>query len=43
MLEKLIRSKPHYAADIDAALKSGALETDLDKELHADSLSMETL
>ncbi|MGA7829646.1 MAG: AIPR family protein [Terracidiphilus sp.] len=37
MLEKMIRSKPHYAADIDAALKSGALETDLDKELHANT------
>jgi hypothetical protein len=37
MLEKLIKSKPHYKADIDAALKSGALETDLDKELYANT------
>ena len=34
MLEKLIKANPHYASDLDTALKSVALESEIDKELH---------
>ena len=37
MLEEMIKNNKHYAADIDAALKSGSLETDIDKELYANT------
>jgi AIPR protein len=34
IFEKLVKKNPHYAADIDAALKSGTLDSDIDKELY---------
>jgi hypothetical protein len=36
MLEKLIKANPHYASDLDTTLKSAALETEIDKELHTE-------
>ncbi len=35
ILEKIIRSEPHYLADIDAALKSYTLDERVDKMLHS--------
>lgn len=34
MFEKLVKKNPRYVADIDAALKSGTLDSDIDRELH---------
>jgi hypothetical protein len=38
-LEAMIKSKPHYSGDIDAALKSGTLEADIDKDLYTFTIS----
>ncbi len=34
ILEQLIKADPRYASDLDTALKSVTLESDIDKELH---------
>lgn len=34
-LERIVRNNPQYKNDMDAALKSATLETDLDKALHS--------
>jgi hypothetical protein len=34
-LDDIVSNKPHYKADLDAALKSATLDGDIDKMLHA--------
>lgn len=37
VFRELVENNAHYAADIDTALKSGTLDTDIDKRLHKSS------